>query len=121
MDKELILVGLANSEMIKMGKEIGLKVANEVFADRAYNADGSLVSRSIKGSVIHDKDLAINRVIRMVKEGRVTSVTGDDISIQVDTICVHGDNPSALLFVQEIRKAMENEGIVLQPMGSFIK
>lgn len=121
VDKELILVGLANSKMIKMGKEIGLKVANEVFADRAYNADGSLVSRSIKGSMIHDKDLAINRVIRMVKEGRVTSVTGDDISIQVDTICVHGDNPSAVLFVQEIRKAMENEGIVLQPMGSFIK
>jgi UPF0271 protein len=57
----------------------------------------------------------------MVKEGLVTSVTGDDVSIQADTICVHGDNPSAVLFVQEILKALENEGVDLQPMGSFIK
>jgi UPF0271 protein len=121
VDKELILVGLAGSEMIRAGKVVGLKVANEVFADRAYNSDGSLVSRNIKGSVIHDKDVAINRVIRMVKEGLVTSVTGDDVSIQADTICVHGDNPSAVLFVQEILKALENEGVDLQPMGSFIK
>ncbi len=121
VDKELILVGLANSEMTKAGKEVGLKVANEVFADRAYNADGSLVSRNIKGSVIHDKDVAINRVIRMVKEGMVTSVTGDDVCIQADTICVHGDNPSAVLFVKEIRKAMENEGITVMSMHSFIK
>ncbi len=121
VDKELILVGLANSVMIKMGKEIGLKVANEVFADRAYNADGSLVSRNIKGSVIHDRDVAINRVIRMVKDNKVTSVTGEDINIQADTICVHGDNPSALLFVQEIRKALEGEGVKVEPICSFIK
>lgn len=121
VDKELILVGLAESEMIRMGKDIGLKVANEVFADRAYNPDGTLVSRNINGAVIHDRDTAINRVIRMVKEGKVTSVTGEDINIQADTICVHGDNPSAVLFVQEIRKALEKENIKVEPMGSFIK
>ena len=120
-DKELILVGLAKSEMIKMGRDVGLKVANEVFADRAYNPDGTLVSRNINGAVIHDRDTAINRVIRMVKEGKVTSVTGEDINIQADTICVHGDNPSAVLFVQEIRKALEKENIKVEPMGSFIK
>ena len=121
VDKGLILVGLAESEMIRMGKDIGLKVANEVFADRAYNPDGTLVSRNINGAVIHDRDTAINRVIRMVKEGKVTSVTGEDINIQADTICVHGDNPSAVLFVQEIRKALEKENIKVEPMGSFIK
>ena len=121
VDKELILVGLAKSEMIRMGKHIGLKVANEVFADRAYNPDGTLVSRNINGAVIHDKDTAINRVIRMVREGKVTSVAGEDINIQADTICVHGDNPSAVLFVQEIRKALEKENIKVEPMGSFIK
>lgn len=121
VDKDLILVGLANSEIVKAGKEIGLKVANEVFADRAYDTDGFLVSRNIEGAVIHDTDLAIKRVVRMVKEGKVTSITGEDISIQADTICVHGDNPKALVFVQEIREALENEGISLEPMRNFIK
>lgn len=121
VDKDIILVGLANSQLIKMGEEVGLRVANEVFADRAYNSDGSLVSRNIEGSVIHDKDLAIKRVLRMVKEGLVTSATGEDIRIKADTICVHGDNPKALVFVQEIRKALEDEGISLEPMGNFIR
>lgn len=121
IDKDLIIVGLANSEMIKAGRNIGLRVANEVFADRAYNSDGTLVSRSIEGSVIHDRDAAINRVIRMVRSGKVTSVTGEDINIQADTICVHGDNPSAVVFVREIRKALEKENIKVEPMNSFIK
>lgn len=121
VDKDIILVGLANSQLIKMGEEVGLRVANEVFADRAYNSDGSLVSRNIEGSVIHDKDLAIKRVLRMVKEGLVTSATGEDIRIKADTICIHGDNPKALVFVQEIKKALEDEGISLEPMGNFIK
>ena len=121
IDKDLIIVGLSNSEMIKAGRNIGLRVANEVFADRAYNSDGTLVSRSIEGSVIHDRDAAINRVIRMVRSGKVTSVTGEDINIQADTICVHGDNPSAVVFVREIRKALEKENIKVEPMNSFIK
>lgn len=121
VDKELILVGLSNSEMIKCARNAGLKVANEVFADRAYNPDGTLVSRSVAGAVIHSKELAIKRVIRMVKEGKVTSITGEDIDISADTICVHGDNPSALLFVKEIKKALEDENILVEPMSSFIK
>lgn len=120
VDKNLLLVGLANSEMILAGKEVGLKVANEVFADRAYNPDGTLVSRGIEGAVIHNKDVAINRVIKMVKDKKVTTITGEEIDIQADTICVHGDNPQAVLFVQEIRKALENESIELVPMKNFI-
>lgn len=121
VDKNLILVGLANSEMIKAGKKIGLKVANEVFADRAYNSDSTLVSRKKEGAVIHNKAIAIDRVIRMVKEGRVTAITGEDILIQADTICVHGDNPQAVSFVEAIKVALKNEGVEVVPMGLFIK
>ncbi len=121
VDKNLILVGLANSEMIKAGKKIGLKVANEVFADRAYNSDGTLVSRKKDGAVIHDKSIAIERVVRMVKEGKVTAITGEDIDIQADTICVHGDNPQAVGFVEAIRSTLKNEGVEVVPLGTFIK
>lgn len=120
-DKDLILVGLANSEMIKAGKKANLKVANEVFADRAYNKDGTLVSRKKEGAMIHDEDEAILRVLRMVKEGKVTAITGEDIDIQADTICVHGDNPRAVEFVEKIKRALQAEGVEVVPMGSFIK
>ncbi len=121
VDKDLILVGLANSELTKAGKEVGLKVANEVFADRAYNPDGTLVSRKKEGAVIHDTNLAISRVLRMVKEGKVEAINGRDISIQADTICVHGDNPQAVAFVKTIRDTLQREGIEVVSMGSFIK
>lgn len=121
VDKNLILVGLANSEMIKAGKKINLKVANEVFADRAYNADGTLVSRKKEGAVIHDRYVAIARVVRMVKEGKVTAITGEDIDIQADSICVHGDNPQAVSFVEAIRRTLANEGVEVVPMGCFVK
>lgn len=120
-DKDLILLGLAGSEMIKAGKEVGLKVAHEVFADRAYNADGTLVARSKEGSMIHDKDLAISRVVRMVKEGKVTAITGEDINIKADSICVHGDNPQAVEFVLSIRKSLEENNIQIAPIKEFIE
>lgn len=120
VDKNLILMGLANSELIRAGKNVGLKVANEVFADRAYNADGTLVSRKKEGAMIHDRDLAISRVVRMVKEGKVRAITGEDIDIQADSICVHGDNPQAVEFVNSIRKALEEEGVKIVPISEFI-
>ncbi len=121
VDKDLILVGLANSELVKAGRQVGLRVANEVFADRAYNPDGSLVSRRLEGAVIHDTDEAIVRVVRMVKEGKVRAINGEDVDIKGDSICVHGDNPKAVNFVEEIRKRLEEENIVISPMNDFIK
>lgn len=121
VDPNMILVGLANSELIKAGKEVGLKVANEVFADRAYNPDGTLVSRKLEGAVIHDPDKAMARVVRMVKEGKVEAINGEDIEIQADTICVHGDNPQAVAFVDAIRRTLEDEGIQVAAMEEFIK
>ncbi len=121
VDADMILVGLANSQLMKAGTATGLKVANEVFADRAYNPDGTLVSRKQEGAVIHDTQQAIARVIRMVKEGKVKAVNGEDVAIQADTICVHGDNPKAVAFVNEIRKALEAENVQVVSMASFIK
>ena len=109
-DKDLIVMGLSGSEMIKAAKDCGLKSASEVFADRAYEEDGTLVNRRKPGAMIEDEDEAINRVIRMIKEGKVTSITGKDIDIKADSVCVHGDGEKALLFVEKIRKTfVENE------------
>lgn len=109
----LVLMGLANSCLTKAGEEAGLQVAYEVFADRAYNPDGTLVARSHPGAMIEDADLAIQRVIRMVKEGKVETITGEDISIRADSICVHGDSPKALEFVKKIKKRLQEEGITV--------
>lgn len=115
VDSELVLLGLAGSELLKAANDVGLRYASEVFADRAYNEDGTLVSRKLPGAVITDEELAVQRVLRMVKEQKVTSVTGKDITILPDSICVHGDNRKALQFVQKIRDALIKEQIEIKP------
>ena len=116
VDKNLILMGLAGSVMLEAAKKAGLKTASEVFADRAYNDDGSLVNRKLPGAVIHDPDLAVERAIKMAKEGKVISINGKEISIQVDSICVHGDNEQAIELVSKIRKAFEDAGIEVRSL-----
>lgn len=111
VDPSLILLGLSGSHLLRAAKEVGLRAASEVFADRAYEEDGSLVARSKPGSVITDEDEAIDRVIKMVKYGKVQAITGKEISIEPDSVCVHGDNPKALGFVKLIRKRLLQEQI----------
>ena len=115
-DPSLILMGLAGSQSVQAARDIGLPVANEVFADRAYMPDGSLMPRTMEGAVIHDEELAISRVVRMVKEHKVTACDGTDIEIIPDSVCVHGDNIKALAFVTEIRRALEAEGVTIAPL-----
>ncbi|BAC14633.1 LamB/YcsF family protein [Oceanobacillus iheyensis] len=110
----LILFGLANSELIRMGKEVGLNVANEVFADRTYQPDGSLTPRTSPNAMIHDTDEAVERVIRMVKENKIEAVDGTDISIIADTICIHGDGPKSLEFSRRLSHELKNQGISIQ-------
>lgn len=117
VDGGLILLALAGSAMIDAGKRAGLKTASEVFADRAYREDGTLVPRSAPGAVIHDAEEAISRTVRMIKEGKVTAITGGDVCICADSVCVHGDNPSAVEFVKAIRKAFSDEGISIAPLS----
>jgi len=121
VDRDLIVLGLAGSELVRAAKEKGLKAANEVFADRAYNPDGTLVARSLPGSMIQDKDIAISRVIRMVKEGKVKAINGEDIDINVDSICVHGDNPEAAQFVRTIKQELIRAGVEIKPLNQVIK
>ena len=115
-DKRLILVGLSNSKVLDIAQEMGLKVAHEVFADRTYNPDGTLVSRKLPGAVIHDKELIVERVISMVKDGGVEAINGEWIELKADTICVHGDNQKALEITAYIRKRLEEEGVKIVPM-----
>ena len=109
-----VLLALSGSEMVKAAQAIGLPVANEVFADRGYRPDGSLVPRGTPGAMIEDEDEAIARVIRMVTEGKVTANDGTDIAIQADSVCVHGDGPKALAFVEKIGAALQVAGVELK-------
>ena len=110
-DPSLILLALANSEMIKAAKSRGLWYASEIFADRAYESDGSLRARTLEGSMITDEALAISRVIRMIKEGKVTAYSGEDIDIEAHSVCVHGDGEKALDFVRALNSAFAENGI----------
>ncbi len=113
LNPELILFGLSGSQLIKAGERIGLKTASEVFADRTYQSDGSLTPRSKPGAVITDDEKAIKQVLKMAKEGLVTTVEGKDIKVKADTVCVHGDGVKALEFTNRIRQALAKEGITV--------
>ena len=119
-DKNLIVMGLSGGELVKAAADMGLRTAFEVFADRAYEEDGSLVNRRKEGAMITDEEEAIARVIRMVKEGKVTAITGKDIDIQAHSVCVHGDGEKAVAFVERIRKALQEEGVQICALDEIV-
>lgn len=112
---DLVLVGLANSELIRAGQAEGIRTAQEFFADRNYTDEGTLVSRTQDNATITDEDFAVARVVRVIQEGSIESVTGKTIDIAADTICVHGDNAHALEFARDIRRALTEAGIEMRP------
>lgn len=120
VDKDIILLALSGTYIAKRAQEKGLRVAQEVFADRAYNSDLTLVNRKLPGAVIHDQDLAISRIKKMVLEGKVDTIDGQEIDIVADSICVHGDNPEAVNFVKSIRESLILEGIKVKSLREFI-
>lgn len=85
-----------------------------------YNDDGTLVSRKLEGALIHDENLAIKRVIKMIKESKVTSINGKEIDLKADSICVHGDNAKALEFVKKIKENLKKEQIQICALENFI-
>ena len=121
VDDSLILLGLSGSKMLSAAKTVGLRAASEVFADRAYEEDGSLVARTKPGAMITDEDEAVRRVVAMVEKGTVTAITGKEIPLQADSVCVHGDSPKALNFVQKIRTAFQTAGIQIAPLGEIVE
>ena len=116
---DLILVGLSDSELVRAGKEIGVRVAREAFGDRAYNEDGTLVSRRLPGSLIADPDAVAERVLGLVR-GTVRAITGASIRLEADTVCLHGDTPGAGIIARRVREQLEAAGIRPTPMGEFV-
>lgn len=106
-----VLLALSGSEMVKAAHAIGLPVASEVFADRGYKPDGTLVPRGTPGAMIEDEDTAIARVLQMAKQGTVQADDGSIVALQADSVCVHGDGPKALAFVQKISAALPAAGV----------
>ncbi len=119
-DPKLVLLGLAGSAHLRAARKLGLPCASEVFADRAYMDDGTLVPRSRPDSMITDADEAIARTVRMIREGTVVSVNGNVIPIEADSVCVHGDNPHAVEFVRRMREAFAAEGIEVMNIAAVI-
>ncbi len=117
LDSSLILVALAGSPLVELAREQGLKVVAEAFADRAYHADGTLVSRREVGAVLHDPEQVAQRMLRLINEGGVESVEGKFTCIEADSICVHGDSPGAIAMARQIRTTLESHGIAIRPFS----
>jgi UPF0271 protein len=113
-DPSLILFGLPGSALLAAGRAAGLRVAAEAFADRAYQRDGTLASRSREDSVISDPSVVISRVVRMIVEGVVLAIDGTAVPIKPDTICVHGDTPGAGRLAAALRAGLKTAGIAVR-------
>ena len=118
LDRSLILFGLPGSEILSAGTSAGLRVAAEVFADRAYEPDGSLASRRKPGSVIHDADAVVARAVRMVTERTVVATDGSVVNLDAETICVHGDTPGSDALAAKIRAGLEAAGVSVRAIGA---
>ncbi|MBA4364563.1 MAG: hypothetical protein C0398_00975 [Coprothermobacter sp.] len=116
----LILLGLPGSQHEFAAHETGVPFAAEAFADRAYQADGSLVARAHEGSVLHDPEAIAPRVIRMVTEGTVETVQGEVVAIHADSICVHGDNPAACRILEMVHRALDDAGVRVSPLREVL-
>jgi UPF0271 protein len=117
IDRELILFGLPGSQIVAAGKRAGLRTAAEGFADRAYQADGTLVPRQQQGAVIRDAVTVVPRVIRMARDRVVEAIDGTEVPLVVDTICVHGDTPGAADLAARIRAALGDAGVQVMAVG----
>jgi UPF0271 protein len=123
VDPALILFVLAGSnreDLEAVGAKHGIRIGFEFFGDRAYNSDGSLVSRKLPGAVIHDHQQVANKVLKLVTDGSVICADGSEIELAADTICVHGDNPAALRLVKNIRETLLNADVEIAPPADFL-
>jgi len=120
VDRDLIFVVIAGTELERAGIALDLRIAREVYADRTYQDNGQLTPRKQAGAVLHDGELAARRVLQMVEEQAIRSVAGVKIPVSIDTICVHGDNPAAVGMARAVRAALERAGVTVRPMSQSI-
>lgn len=119
-DRTLILLGLPNSALLHEGEALGLRVAAEIFADRTYERDGSLTSRRIPGSVIHDPAVVVARAVSMVTTGQVTATDGTRLPLHARTICLHGDTPGAADLARQVRIGLESAGVTVAALATIL-
>lgn len=117
-DPRLILFGLAGSHLIAVAEACGLPVVSEVFADRTYQADGSLMPRGQPGAMVTDENAAVAQVLRMVRDGKVRAAEGADVAIKADTVCVHGDGAHPVEFARKLRQELTAAGVEIRAIGT---
>lgn len=113
VDPSLVLLGLAGGVVLDLAERAGLAIAAEAFADRAYTADGLLVSRALEGAVLHDPQLVASRMVRLAQEGVVEAIDGTDVAVRAESICVHGDSAGAIAMAAATRAALEVAGVTI--------
>jgi 5-oxoprolinase (ATP-hydrolysing) subunit A len=113
VSRSLVLVGLARSALVEAGRAAGLRTAGEAFADRAYEADGSLRSRRLPGAVHEDPAAVAAQAVSIVRDGRVIAYDGSVLDVDADTICIHGDSPGAVEFARAVREALAGAGVTV--------
>ena len=121
VNKEIIFLVPTGSQMEKVGKKLGMKVAVEIFADRNYEDDGNLVSRSKEHALITDPEIAKKHVLSMVKNQALNCFSGKQIPCEIDSVCIHGDNQSSLATAKSIRENLISNGLVLKPLNKMKK
>lgn len=117
IDPALVLMALSGAPIVEQARAAGLTVVCEAFADRAYNADGSLVNRRLPGAVIHDPEAVAARMLRLVHEGIIETIDGQDIRLEAQSICIHGDTPAAVAIARHLRQQLAAEGVTLLPFS----
>ena len=113
---DLIFLAQPGTALLAAAEAAGLSTAREGFADRAYNADGTLVSRRLPGAVITDPEVAADRALRLITEGRLTAADGTELNLTIDSLCIHSDTPGAVAMAQAIRLRLETAGVAVRPM-----
>lgn len=116
VDDSITMFYIAGTLLGEVAVRYGLRTAAEIFADRAYMEDGTLAPRGLPGAVITDEEFAIARCVKMIKEQKVEAITGKEIPIHGDTLCVHGDGSKAIEFVKRIRERFQEEGIAVKAL-----
>ena len=120
VDSDLILIALSGSRWVEIAEEMGLRVAHEVFADRALMSDGTLAPRSQPGAVLHDPKLIAERSLQMAADGVVEAVDGTQVEVRADSICLHGDTPGAVEMARQVRSALETAGVEIVPLKELV-
>jgi UPF0271 protein len=116
VDRDIIYVALAGSEMEKAARELGLPLAREGFCDRLYDDDGNLTSRKVPGAVLKDPEIVKERVVNMVLNDEIVSRNGKSLKLRLDTLCVHGDEPTGVIVARAARQALEAAGVSVIPL-----